>query len=88
MVDLDQLTCLDLRLPPPEDVEQANDKAPFFVGELEFWVDCGGTGAVVVTLAATQTANPDWTALLFGQIVTEADFEAMDRVLSTFDIVG
>ena len=60
----------------------------FFVGELEFWVDCGGSGAVIVTLAATQNANPDWTALLFGQIVTEADFEAMDRVLSTFDIVG
>lgn len=59
----------------------------FFVGQYELWADCGTAGAVVVVLVANANSGAG-SILLWSQLVTEADFDALDLVMSTFDLAG
>lgn len=58
-----------------------------FTGKFEFFSQCGGTDAAVLTIAVSP---PDGNSVvrMFFQIVTDADFEAADRAIATFDAVS
>ncbi len=57
-----------------------------YVGEMEFWEGCGGTETQVVTIAAGP-AGGEFMALLFVQIVSDADIDALDRIIQTFQVI-
>ncbi|MCZ7535165.1 MAG: S1C family serine protease [Acidimicrobiia bacterium] len=57
-----------------------------YVGEMEFWEGCGGTGTQVVTIAAGP-AGGEFMALLFVQIVSDADIDALDQIIQTFQVI-
>lgn len=56
---------------------------PLYTGFYDLWTGCGGTGTMLVVLAAVP---PDRSFLLLVevQVVSEADVEALDTVLNTF----
>ena len=58
-----------------------------FIGKWEFFTQCGGTGTSALTIAVSP---PDGNSVvrMFFQIVTDADFEAADRAIATFDAVS
>lgn len=56
-----------------------------FEGEIAFLTDCAGTNTVYVLLAANYTPQPDRIAIVRAQIVTDADIDAVVRVLETFN---
>lgn len=75
----------------PTDCTSAGREAyddPAFTGELEFFTACAGTDTVFVLLAASYKPEPERIAIIRGQIVTDADFDAIDRVLATFNFTG
>jgi serine protease Do len=58
-------------------------------GKFDLFVDCANSGAQYLILAAVPTEDPDaFLILLEIQIVTEADLDAADRILNTFNVVG
>jgi serine protease Do len=60
---------------------------PVFTGFYDLYTDCDGEGSAYLVLAAT----PEDRAYLVHVemvLVTEADFEAADRILATFNVVG
>jgi hypothetical protein len=61
---------------------------PVFEGEIEFFTDCAGTGTIYVLLAATYKPEPERIALVQAQITAERDFDAIVRVLDTFNFTG
>jgi Protein of unknown function (DUF2510) len=56
-----------------------------FEGEIAFFTDCGGTDTVYVLLAASYKPEPERIALMRAQILTDADIDAVVRVLETFN---
>ncbi len=58
-----------------------------YTGAYDLYVDCDGIGTVIIVLAA-EPADGSHAVLILGQAVTEADLEAMDKVLDTFNVVG
>jgi len=61
---------------------------PVFEGEIEFFTDCAGTGTIYVLLAATYKPEPERIALMQAQITADRDFDAIVRVLDTFNFTG
>jgi serine protease Do len=61
---------------------------PVFEGEIEFFTDCAGTGTIYVLLAATYKPEPERIALVQAQITADRDFDAIVRVLDTFNFTG
>lgn len=60
-----------------------------FRGRFDLWVDCASSGAKYLILSAVPIADPDaFVILLQIQIVSEADLDAADRILNTFNVVG
>ena len=59
---------------------------PVFTGLYHVWDDCGGTGAVYVSLAAVPDDN-SYTAVMLVQLTIEADFDALDQLFATFNIL-
>jgi serine protease Do len=55
-------------------------------GAYDLWVNCGGTDTALVILEAYPN-NSQFAVLVQIQIVTEADLEALDVILATFDVV-
>ena len=57
-----------------------------FVGQYQYWSECGGGTTGYVVLVA---APPDggYTAVIGFQIVTDADWEALDQAFNTFNVV-
>jgi serine protease Do len=62
-------------------------ETPFYTGRTEFFSACGGTGASFVTLAALP-AEGDYTVVIAIQLIGDADLEALDRILNTFQVTG
>lgn len=60
-----------------------NDSA--FSGEIQFFGSCGGTNAVYMTLAASYRSDPSQIAIVRAQIISDADLEAIDQILATFN---
>lgn len=58
-----------------------------FSGKWEVWTACGGTSAVAITLAVSPN-DGNSVVRMFIQIVSDADIEAAERALSTFDSVS
>jgi len=56
-----------------------------YTGLIQVFTGCGGTGAVVLAIAA-QPADASFTALAIIQLATEADIAVADKVLETFII--
>ena len=56
-----------------------------YTGLIQVFTGCGGTGAVVLAIAA-QPADGSFTALAIIQLTTEADVAVADKVLETFVI--
>jgi serine protease Do len=62
---------------------------PLYEGQYDWWTDCGGTGASYVVLSARPIeGQTDFLILVEVQIVTEADLEALDQILNSFQVVG
>lgn len=60
-----------------------------FRGKFDLWVDCANSGARYLILSAIPIEDPDaFLILLEIQIVTDADLDAADRILNTFNVVG
>lgn len=58
-----------------------------YTGAYDLYVDCGGVGSVIIVLAA-EPADGSHAVIILGQAITEADLEAMDTVLDTFNVIG
>ena len=60
---------------------------PIFLGFYDIYLDCGGVGTTMVVLAA---APDDFSYLVLVEFlaVSDRDFEALDVVLNTFNVVG
>ena len=60
---------------------------PIFTGFYDYYFDCGGVGTAAVVLAA----SPDdlsYLVLVRFQGVADRDFDALDTVLNTFNVIG
>lgn len=55
-----------------------------FVGQYQLWDDCGGVGAAYVVLAANANSGQG-TMVIVVQLVSEADFDALDTIMATFN---
>ena len=60
---------------------------PVFVGFYDLYLDCGGVGATVVVLAATPD-DLSYLVVVQFQAVADRDFDALDTVLNTFNVIG
>ncbi len=58
-----------------------------FVGAYQYWSDCGTSAAGYVVLVANP-ADASYTAVMAVQILTDADWEALDHAFSTFNVTG
>lgn len=56
----------------------------FFTGKWEIFTECGGTDTALLTLAVSPPDDSSVVRMLV-QIVTDADLEAADRAIATFD---
>lgn len=60
---------------------------PLYVGVYDLYVECGGEGSTFIQLAA-EPADGAFIMLLQIVLVSEADLEALDQILNTFQAVG
>lgn len=60
-----------------------------YEGQYDLWTDCGADGGVVLTLSARPINNPAAFLILVEVTLAEdADLDALDEILATFDVVG
>ncbi len=57
-----------------------------YTGAYDLWLNCGGTDTAFVVLEA-YPQEEDFVVYVQIQIVTDADLEALDVILATFDVV-
>jgi serine protease Do len=58
-----------------------------YVGAYDLWLDCGDTDSLLVILEAYPPGE-EFVVLVQVQIVSDADLEAFDTILATFDVVS
>ncbi|PDV98144.1 S1C family serine protease [Candidatus Chloroploca asiatica] len=58
-----------------------------YTGFFDTWTNCGGTDTVLIVVAFAPE-DGSFLGLVQVQVVTEADLEALDRILDTFIVVG
>jgi serine protease Do len=58
-----------------------------YTGLFEVWEDCGGTDTAILTVSAAPS-DGSFVVFVVVQIVTEADLEATDQIVATFQVVG
>ncbi len=58
-----------------------------FTGVYDVWSNCGGQGSTLLTLSAMPQTQ-DYTVLVITQIVSDADLEALDYILNSFNVVA
>ena len=58
-----------------------------YIGEYDVWTDCDGTDTSLVILEA-YPAGSEFAVLVQVQVVSDADLEALDTILATFDTTG
>jgi serine protease Do len=60
-----------------------------FRGKYDLYENCGDSGNVYIVLTAVPINDPQaFLVLVEMQITKESDFEALDQILATFDVVG
>jgi serine protease Do len=57
-----------------------------FTGQYQYWSGCGGSGAEYVVLVANP-GDASYTAVIAVQILSDADWEALDKAFATFNVV-
>ena len=57
-----------------------------YTGSYDLWLGCGGTETAYVVLEA-YPPDEDFVVLIQVQVVTDADLDAFDTILTTFDLV-
>lgn len=60
---------------------------PLYTGKYDVWTDCGGEGTTFIVLAAVP-AQRQFVIVVQVQVVSDADLEALDTILNTFQVVG
>lgn len=60
---------------------------PVFTGKYQVFDACAGTDTAIVNLVA-QPADGSYTAVIQLQATSTTDFEALDRIFATFNVVG
>lgn len=65
----------------PEPYEDA-----LYTGQIEYWVNCVGSGGAVVVIAASPPGG-EFTVRVVVQMVSDADAEALDQIIATFRVV-
>jgi serine protease Do len=74
----------DCRLDSRYDYEDA-----LYEGKYDVWTDCGPYDSMVVVLAARPIGNvTDFLMLVEVKILNDADLEALDRIMQTFEVIG
>ena len=56
-----------------------------YTGRISLWESCGGTDAQVVIIAA-EPADGSYVALVAAQLLTQADYDAMDEIIRSFRV--
>lgn len=59
---------------------------PLYTGQIQYWTACGGTDAALVVVAA-QPPGGEFTVRVVVQVVSEADADALDRIIQSFRVV-
>ena len=57
-----------------------------FTGQYQYWSGCGANAAEYVVLVASP-ADASYTAVIAMQILSDADWEALDQAFATFNVV-
>ena len=57
-----------------------------FTGQYQYWSGCGSSSADYVALVANPT-DSSYTAVIAVQILSDADWEALDQAFNTFNVV-
>ncbi len=64
------------------------DDDPVFEGGYDIWEDCGTSNATVVVIAARPKSDPlAYLVLVQIQVISDADLDALDQILLTFNKV-
>jgi len=58
-----------------------------YTGRFQSFTDCGGTGSMVVTVAAVPEDN-SFTAVVAMQIVSDTDLDVLDQVIASFSVTS
>ena len=58
-----------------------------FTGVYDQYSDCAGEGSVIIVLGA-EPADRSYAMVVLVQAVTDADLDALDHILNTFNVVG
>jgi serine protease Do len=62
---------------------------PLYEGKFDLWTNCGGSGNILIILAARPKSNPTaFLILLEIRITKDADFDALTEILNSFEVVG
>lgn len=60
-----------------------------YEGQYDLWTDCGADGGVVLALSARPINDPNaFLILVEVTMAKDADLDALDEILATFDVVG
>ena len=60
-----------------------------FEGKYDIFTDCLGTSNTMLVLSARPINNPtSMLILVVVNMMSDADFEALDEIIATFDVVG
>ncbi len=60
---------------------------PVYTGVYDQYSNCAGAGSVIIVLGAEPAAK-NYSVVVLVQAVTEADLDALDHILNTFNVVG
>ncbi len=61
----------------------------FYEGKFDIWDNCGAENGTVLILSARPIDNPEaFLILVEVKIVQDADLDALDKILATFDVIG
>ena len=58
-----------------------------YTGVYDQYSNCAGAGSVIIVLAAEPAAQ-NYSVVVQVQVVTDADLDALDHILNTFNVVG
>lgn len=60
-----------------------------FEGKYDLFTNCLGEGNVLMILSARPISDPSaYLVLLIVNMISDSDFDALDQILATFDVVG
>ena len=60
---------------------------PLFTGAYDQYSNCSDVGSVIIVLAAEPAAK-NYSVVVQVQVVTDADLDALDHILNTFNVIG